>query len=1024
MYLARLGDNKLAELKEGASSSKLSLSLLSRLKKGEFHIVYFLDRSKKTIRYEAFDRDGKYLSFSIDSGKNFAYCPLFPLQGKEEGMALAYFLALKESKLGDEKLKDIYGDDYAFLLDDARLSYEEAQELSKARHELACFRLSLPLLLPSPPKKKPAALFVSFEKGSNGGFDISFFVKDGLAKKRISSPSLLLNAYLERKRLSFLFGELDFKDPHPYGPFLEKCLARATNRNGVEDHLRIQECDLPDLLACLLGKEISFLGHPILIESITEAKVVSKEGKLALSPCLKLGGEAYFGDSLGFYFLKDEGEGTLLRFQSKEELAYFRFVLSHPSFPYGLLGEDLRNAFLPYMKEENALEGIFYYLSLTTNGTISCRTSYILKGEEVDEERFACSGAARKRARDCFLSCLSLLCLKENGAVEKEDDIVSFLSGDILSLNKYCALYVDEALQKARITPIKRIRFSLSRQGDWFALDASSDFYSNEELAKLALSYKKKKRYVIVGGNYVDLSILDGTKEGELLLELGEESSSRVSLPLALRLCNLGEETLRLDEQLKEILGEVINYKKASLKDLDPSLSKLLRPYQADGVRWMKSLSKHGLGGILGDEMGLGKTLETIAFLSLSKSSLPSLIVAPKSLLYNWKEEFSRFDPSREVVVLSSLAKNRLEMIKNIKRNGKVYIVSYDSLRNDIELYKGKKFACLILDEAQYISNAAAKKSEAVKEISASCRFALTGTPIQNSLLDLWSIFDFLMPGYLPDFPKFKAEYGVNEFSSKEQKKRLQTKITPFLLKRTKDEVCLDLPKKEESNVYLSLGEEQRKAYEAYLALARGELKLGEGNRIAILAAITRLRQICVSPELFVEGNNESVKIDYLLSSLDELLSSGHKALVFSSFTKALEIVSAKLKEKGIEHGFLYGASSAEERLAMASRFNEDPLDSVMLVSLKAGGTGLNLIGADTVFLLDPWWNLSAEEQAFARAHRIGQDKNVSIFRLVAEQTVEEKVLLLQKKKRELTSILGGVSSSNIGKDDLDFLLS
>ncbi len=1031
MYLARLGEEKLSEIRGELAKSKEAMSFLSALKSGEFKIVYSLSRPNKTLTYEAYNENGDYLCFCIDAGKSILSSPFFPSLGKEGGLALAYFLALKESKMSEEELALIYGEDSAFLKEDAWLSYKEAQSLSFARKELSSFKEELASSLPSVPKKRPCLLSFSFEKGSFNTYEVRFYLNDLGKRKKLSDPSAIINAYAERKRVSFLSLELDFKtSPIKEEAFLEKLLARCLNRNGVEDCLKIKEEDLPPLLSLLEGEEISFLGTLLIVPPLQKAGLKRNEGgSYELLPSLKLGGEAYFGSHMAFYVVKSEGVCALLSFSSKPIESYFKFVFSHPDFPFASLGKELGDSLSPYLEEEkdetgNEVPSISFYLSYSEQGGLLCHSEYRLDEEKVDGIDYASSSLVRRRRRELFLSCLSLLHLKEEGEIKDEEEILLILSEDLSVLKSHCAFYLDERLKKVRIKPVPKISFSLNGHGDWFDLSFSSASFSQEELEQIALAYRKKKKYILVKGDYLNLQSLENTMAGELFLEMGSFKEKHLSLPLALRLSSFQEEGLSLGDDLKELLGELLDYSKTSLKDLDPEILKFLRPYQKGGVQWMKCLAKHHLGGILGDEMGLGKTLQTIAFLSLNKSNLPSLVIAPKSLLYNWKEEFAKFNPKQEVVVLSMGAKLREEAIKSIKKDGKVYVASYDSLRNDISFFKGKKFACLVLDEAQMIANAAAKKSEAVKELESNCRLALTGTPIQNSLLDLWSIFDFILPGYFPDYAKFRAEYGVGEFVSSEKRKRLEAKITPFLLKRSKDQVCIDLPKKQESNVYLSLGEEQRKTYEAYLALARGELRLGDGNRIAILAALTRLRQICVSPSLFLEGESDSVKFDYLLQSLDELLPLGHKALVFSSFTKALEILSAKLKEKGIRHGFLYGASSSEERLAMAKEFNEDPEDSVMLVSLKAGGTGLNLIGADTVFLLDPWWNLSAEEQAFARAHRIGQNKNVSIFRLVCEQTMEEKVLALQRKKKELTSILGGVSSSSIGKEDLEFLLS
>ena len=422
------------------------------------------------------------------------------------------------------------------------------------------------------------------------------------------------------------------------------------------------------------------------------------------------------------------------------------------------------------------------------------------------------------------------------------------------------------------------------------------------------------------------------------------------------------------------------------------------------------------MGGILADDMGLGKTIQIIALLKSDRSRKPSLVVCPKSLVFNWISEFTRFDGSTRVTAIYGPDSRRSELIASIQGNEKaVYITSYDSLRNDISKYS-LEFNYIVLDEAQYIKNVHALKTKSVKELKASHRFALTGTPIENSVVDLWSIFDFVMPGYFEELSRFReAETAV-----------IARKAAPFILRRVKEDVLEDLPAKYERILSADMTEGQRKLYDAMRQEARKALEAG-GKAFDMLPYLTRLRQVCVDPGMFVEDyRGGSGKLEMLSALIPEYLEAHHRILIFSQFVKALESVRNVLEKQGISTSFLSGATPAKERVEMMDAFNNGSGTDVFLISLKAGGTGLNLTGADTVIHLDPWWNVAAENQASDRTHRIGQTRNVEVIRLIAGESIEQRVVELQDLKKEVIRQVisdddGSVTSASL--EDIAFVL-
>jgi SNF2 family DNA or RNA helicase len=466
-------------------------------------------------------------------------------------------------------------------------------------------------------------------------------------------------------------------------------------------------------------------------------------------------------------------------------------------------------------------------------------------------------------------------------------------------------------------------------------------------------------------------------------------------------------------------------------------LENVLRPYQKQGVAWLHFLRANSFGGILADEMGLGKTLQTLAFLQTcgrrlqeapslksemdqrlvtSAATKPHLIVCPTSLVFNWVAEAKKFTPELNVIALHG--PERHARFKDIAASDLV-ITSYALIRRDAEKYRELEFDTVVLDEAQHIKNRQTQNAQAVKAVKADHRLVLTGTPLENSVLDLWSIFDFLMPGYLGSAKDFRERYELPIAKAKDQQAqaRLARRLRPFLLRRLKQEVAADLPARLEQIAYCELTPDQRGVYQQILESTRKEVLEAVGaqglarSRMVVLTALLRLRQVCCDLRLLnlenIKPANASGKLELFGELLEEVLDGGHRLLVFSQFTGMLTLLKERLKQAEIEFCYLDGSTT--NRAAVVERFQNDSNVPVFLISLKAGGVGLNLTGADTVIHFDPWWNPAVEDQATDRAHRIGQTKVVTSYKLIARDTVEEKILTLQNRKREvIQATIGG----------------
>ena len=459
-------------------------------------------------------------------------------------------------------------------------------------------------------------------------------------------------------------------------------------------------------------------------------------------------------------------------------------------------------------------------------------------------------------------------------------------------------------------------------------------------------------------------------------------------------------------------------------------LDQILRPYQKEGVYWLRFLETSGVNGLLADEMGLGKTLQTLAWLCLPRSDTaargrPAIIVCPTSLVENWSREAEKFVPRMRRLVIDG--PDRAALFDRIPENDLI-ITSYALLRRDLDAYRPHRFAAAVLDEAQHIKNRSTLNAVSAKQIAADCRLVLTGTPVENSVADIWSIMDFLMPEYLGDYETFRGNYempiAAGDRAGELAQAKLRRKLHPFILRRLKQDVAKDLPDKIVKVSFCQLTDDQQRVYNDLLAETRrkaGDLVNAKGfdrSRFEILAMLMRLRQTCCHLDLLKNRHqpgtyeNPSAKLDAFFDILDEAVDGGHRILVFSQFVAMLKLLRDELDSRTLPYCYLDGAT--QDRLAQCARFNRDPSIPLFLISLKAGGTGLNLTGADMVVHFDPWWNPAVEDQATDRAHRIGQKRSVYSIKLIAEHTVEEKVLAMQRQKQTVIDATVGATDAAI----------
>ncbi len=639
---------------------------------------------------------------------------------------------------------------------------------------------------------------------------------------------------------------------------------------------------------------------------------------------------------------------------------------------------------------------------------------------------------------------------KKKIIMENLDDIASLIEEKINALSEKYKIYTSKKIDNVNILKKSKIESNFSIGKDnIMTYNFNAENIDTEELNKIISSVKNKKRYYkLKNGNIVDLDENKEVKEladvlTELDLSRDDILKGNVEIPKyrAFYINSLKEnkyKSITTNHSFDKFIEDFLKYKNTTI-DFDKPDSKVLRDYQKDGVKWLYTLYKCDLGGILADEMGLGKSLQTISFIKQiinEKKDAKIMIVCPTALVYNWKKEFEKFAPELKFVTVSESKEKRLEIIKDFEKYN-IFITSYGLIRNDNDEYEDKNFELCVIDEAQAIKNYQASMTREVKKIKARTKIALTGTPIENSVLELWSIFDFIMPGYLNSIMKFKEKFGIKDFddASMDRIKELNYLINPFILRRKKKDVSKELPDKIENNIYLELPDVQKALYLKELKTCQkemDELIKEEGfskARFKILQLLTKLRQICVDPSVMYDNYKyESVKIEKLTEIVKSYIAENHKILIFSSFKRVIENVNKKFKKEKISNYVIAGDVPSKKRMELVDKFNNDDTNC-FLITLKSGGTGLNLTSADIVIHLDVWWNPQVENQATDRAHRIGQKKKVTVIKLVTKGTIEERIIELQEKKKLLSdNLIEGKNDSmlvsKLDKDDMIKLLS
>lgn len=616
--------------------------------------------------------------------------------------------------------------------------------------------------------------------------------------------------------------------------------------------------------------------------------------------------------------------------------------------------------------------------------------------------------------------------------IGNEEEIYELLSKGIKRLREFGEVLLSEELKEFKVLDSSLISSELKELSNFYKLKFDFGDFELRELRESIEAMKKGDRFYRTKKVYLDLEDPGIVNFLNLLEDLGLENikdnevyidKSKV-LYIQEKLKDRNLSFIKGGNVLQEIVGKLLN-KEFKRKLVPKALNAELRPYQKEGFKWINEITDLGFGGVLADDMGLGKTIQIIAFL-LSQRKSKSIVVVPTSVIYNWMDEFEKFAPSIKIGLVHGSKSKRDKVLRDFKRglgikieeeNLKeksyekydVLLTTYGSLKNDEKAYENLSFDYCIIDEAQNIKNPTSQATLSVKNIKSRCNIALTGTPIENNLMELWSIFDFVMPGYLFTKDRFRERFILDESNLSE----LKSLITPFILRRLKEDVLSELPEKLEKKYLVEMKGKQKQLYSSYVKAIKNQLnenkssEKSERDKINLFAYLTKLREICLDPSLVVpDYKGESSKLTVVKEIVKDASESGKKILLFSQFTSVLQKIKEDFKKEDISYLYLDGGTSAKDRVERVKKFNEDSNIKVFLISLKAGGVGLNLTSASVVIHFDPWWNPAVEDQATDRAHRFGQENKVEVIKLVAKDTIEEKIVLMQEDKRELIQSL------------------
>lgn len=637
-------------------------------------------------------------------------------------------------------------------------------------------------------------------------------------------------------------------------------------------------------------------------------------------------------------------------------------------------------------------------------------------------------------------SLLSYGTLKEHSIIISDDNLIfDFCSKGIVELAESCnQIYTSERFKKMKTIDRQKIHVGVKISNNLLNIDIKMDDIEKKEILKILKSYHQKKDFHrLDNGNFIELSS-DFVKElNEVVTNLNIEENAfseeyfETDLHRGLYLNYLDSVadniTLIRDNTYDEFLDKIKNIDKLDITIPD-TLQAELKNYQKEGFKFLKTMQHLNFGAILADDMGLGKTIQVITVILSEKIAKPSLIVCPSSLIFNWEKEFRKFAPSINVITINEDGKTRAQQF-NEDVEDQIIITSYELLKRDFEFYDKLDFQYFVIDESHYIKNAKTQNFKTVTQITADFKMALTGTPIENSLSELWSLFDFTVPGYLGTYAEFSRKYETPILKGEDHERfdQLKTLVNPFILRRLKSEVLNELPQKKESFVYVDLHDEQAAIYKANFLEMKQELEATSDeefnkNKLIVLSMLTKLRQLACDPKLVYEDyTHTSTKVDKAVELVKKAIATGQKTLLFSQFTSMLDIIAMRLEKEGISYYTLKGSTKKHERHELTEKFNQDSTN-VFLISLKAGGTGLNLVGANTVIHFDPWWNMSAQNQATDRVYRIGQERDVEVYKMISKGTIEEKIVDLQAKKSQLAENMlsdSGESITKMSKEDL-----
>ena len=870
-------------------------------------------------------------------------------------------------------------------------------------------------------------------------YRVAFYYQYNSFISRKMKPNQVINSIKNRNQvlgkgnknlnLTYSFSLLDQQSKQVYD-FLKNLAQNCYSTTKLE---YLVSKNLQDLIILYKNDTILFNDSPYKV-SLKELKphiTITEDFDLEVNEI-----EGYYNiGSTDLYYSKETHSIDIVSLNRKYNKIY-NLVKNSPvtsikdfkdSFKYGvyLNFESYFDASLKVRRELriNALE-INAYFDFNSKNEITVHSSYFINEIEIKES------ALKEEALLVYNRYQEIL--QEYGFVDDlltdQGRIWEFLNNDLTTLQTICNIYLSDKIKSKKLVKFYPPTIKIKNENSILNVFLENSEYSDEELYAILHALRNKRKFVLLKDNIINIDNDEAKEFAQLSkdLKLIENNSfvEKRELPpyFAFKVKDSSLVDTK-DEYVETLYNDFKNFK--NFEKEPPSLNATLRPYQIDAFKWLNVVYKNQVGGVLADDMGLGKTLEAISFIKSLNINKPILIVAPTSLIFNWMNEFEKFSENEKIIPLYGNANERKKLIQSIDPNKKIsYITSYDSLRNDIENYKDINFDLVILDEAQFIKNTQAKKTQSVKTLNADHRLVLTGTPIENSVLDLWSIFDFLMPGYLPSLEDFKSlsERDPNYL------KVIKKSVAPFILRRVKQDVLKDLPNKYEVIVSCEMKEEQRKTYDAFKKIAADTLNSGDNKSVfSVLPYLMRLRQTCITPSLFVDNfKGESDKLNSLYNIVDEEIDNGNKILIFSQFVEALNIIESHLKNEGIQYFKITGQTPSKERLEICSTFNVNNKYKVCIISLKAGGTGLNLTGANVVIHLDPWWNYAVEEQASDRAHRIGQVRNVKVIKLICENSIEQRVIELQNMKKEIVKqVVSSDDSSitNLTKDDIKFIL-